>query len=61
VKEVMREVCVDARSDPIETEVMPDHLHLLLDCDPQFGINRLVRSMQGRHRKYLITGRRERI
>ena len=28
-------------------EVMPDHVHLLLDRDPQFGINRLVRSIKG--------------
>ena len=26
----------------IEMEVMPDHVHLLLGCDPQFGIHRLV-------------------
>jgi putative transposase len=29
-------------------EVMPDHVHLLLDCDPQFGIHRLVRGIKGR-------------
>ena len=29
-------------------EVMPDHVHLLLDWDPQFGIHRLVRGINGR-------------
>ena len=48
LKEVIREVCADAESELIEMEVMPDHVHLLLDCDPQFGINRLVRSIKGR-------------
>jgi putative transposase len=37
----------------IEIEVMPDHVHLLLDCDPQFGINRLVRSIKGRAARIL--------
>jgi putative transposase len=48
LKEIIRETCLDARSELIEIEVMPDHVHLLLDCDPQFGINRLVRSIKGR-------------
>jgi putative transposase len=31
----------------IEMEVMPDHVHLLVGCDPQFGIHRLVKLLQG--------------
>src|SRR5258708_25141457 len=31
----------------IEMEVMLDHVHLLVGCDPQFGIHRLVRDIQG--------------
>jgi putative transposase len=26
---------------------MPDHVHLLIEVDPQFGINRAVRSIKG--------------
>lgn len=32
----------------IELEVMPDHVHLLVGCDPQFGIHRLVKLLKGR-------------
>jgi putative transposase len=32
---------------------MPDHVHLLLDMDPQFGIHRLVRLMKGRSSRLL--------
>ena len=53
LKEVIGETCVDARSELIEMEVMADHVHLLLDCDPQFGINRLVRSIKGRSSRLL--------
>lgn len=31
----------------IEMEVMPDHGHLLVGCDPQFGIHRLIKLLKG--------------
>src|SRR5215831_15783661 len=31
----------------IEMEVMPDHVHLLVGCDPQCGIHRLVKVLKG--------------
>jgi len=34
-------------------EVMPDHVHLLVECDPQFGIAKLIRYMKGRSSRYL--------
>ena len=33
--------------DLIEMEVMPDHVHLLVGCDPRFGIHRLVKLLKG--------------
>lgn len=34
-------------------EVMPDHVHLLVGCDPQFGIHRLVKYLKGTSSRYL--------
>jgi putative transposase len=31
----------------IELAVMPDHVHLLVGCDPQFGIHRLIKLLKG--------------
>ena len=31
----------------IELEVRPDQVHLLVGCDPQFGIHRLVKLLKG--------------
>jgi putative transposase len=31
----------------IQVEVMPDHVHLLIGCDPQVGIHRLVKFVKG--------------
>ena len=33
--------------DLIELEVLPDHVHLLVGCDPQLGIHRLVKLLKG--------------
>jgi len=31
----------------VELEVMPDHVHILVGCDPQFGIHKFVRLIKG--------------
>jgi putative transposase len=42
------------RSAPIaELETMPDHVHLRVVCDPQFGIHRLVKQIKGRSSRLL--------
>ncbi len=48
LKELITEVCTDLDADVIELEVMPDHVHLVVGCDPQFGIHRLVKRIKGR-------------
>ena len=35
------------RAEVIALEIMPDHVHLLLEVDPQFGIHRLVKYIKG--------------
>jgi putative transposase len=32
----------------VEMEVTPDHVHLLVEVDPQFGIHKLVKAIKGR-------------
>jgi putative transposase len=53
LKEIIAEVCVETGSELLEMEIMPDHVHLLVECDPQFGINRLIRSIKGRSSRVL--------
>ena len=48
LKDLIAEVCTDLDADVIELEVMPDHVHLVVGCDPQFGIHRLVKRIKGR-------------
>jgi putative transposase len=50
---ILHEVCSEHRAPILELEVMLDHVHLLVECDPQFGIHRLVKLGKGRS-SYLL-------
>lgn len=53
LKGIIREVCAERECNLIEMETMPDHVHLLVECDPQFGIHRLVKQIKGRSSRLL--------
>jgi putative transposase len=37
----------------VELEIMADHVHLRVGCDPQFGIHRLGKYLKGTSSRYL--------
>ncbi len=47
LKRVVERVCLARDAELIELEVMPDHVHLLVDVDPQYGIHRLIKEVKG--------------
>ena len=47
-KEVVLSMQEDNNFAVLEMEVMPDHVHLLLDVDPTIGINVIVSRIKGR-------------
>lgn len=47
LKEIIKDVCLKRQSELIELEVMPDHVHLLVEVDPQYGIHRLIKEIKG--------------
>lgn len=47
LKELIRQKASEFKSEIIELEVMPDHVHLLVEVDPQFGIHRLIKNIKG--------------
>ena len=53
LKAILSEVAAERHAEIIEMEVMPDHVHVLVEVDPQFGIHRLVRHMKGRSSHHL--------
>lgn len=48
LKELIVEICNIKQAELIELEIMPDHVHLLVDVDPQFGIHKLIKLTKGR-------------
>ena len=53
LKEIVRDVCGELGAEIIEMETMPDHIHLLVEVEPQFGIHRLVKRIKGRSSRLL--------
>jgi putative transposase len=53
LKEILHQTATKLQAGIIELEVMPDHVHLLCEVDPQFGIHRLVKRLKGRSSRLL--------
>jgi putative transposase len=53
LKQIIAEVCAEHQAEIEELEVMPDHVHLLVNVDPQFGIHRLMKLIKGRSSRFL--------
>ena len=46
-KKMLYELAEEYRFQILAMEVMPDHIHLLLDCKPQFFISDMIKIMKG--------------
>ncbi|WP_017583128.1 IS200/IS605 family transposase [Nocardiopsis valliformis] len=53
LKQIIREVIDEKGAWLVKMEVMPDHVHLLVEVDPQFGVHRLVKAIKGRSSRLL--------
>ena len=46
LKEVFLKIAQDHGFAILEMEVMPDHVHLLIDCNPRYGIMQCVTDLK---------------
>jgi putative transposase len=53
LKAIIQDVCIACRAKLLKLEVMPNHVHLLVEVDPHYGIHRLVRAIKGRSSRLL--------
>lgn len=53
LKELLIETCADIEVDIIKIELMPDHVHMIIEVDPQFGVHKAIKRMKGRTSKML--------
>ena len=48
LKEIAQAVAEEMRFEIVEMEVLPDHVHMLVEVDPQLGIHKAVKRIKGR-------------
>ncbi|NER51389.1 MAG: IS200/IS605 family transposase [Symploca sp. SIO1A3] len=53
LKELLFEIAEKIQVEIIELETMPDHVHILFECDPQFGVHKVVKIFKGATSRYL--------
>ena len=53
LKELILQTADEHQAEVIELEIMPDHVHILLEVDPQYGIHKLVKQLKGRSSRIL--------
>ena len=53
LQDIIHQVAQEHDAEVIEMEVMPDHVHLLVEVDPQYGIHKLVKQLKGRSSRLL--------
>ncbi len=47
LKEIIQQVADELECEIIELEIMPDHVHMLCEVDPQFGVHKFVKRVKG--------------
>ena len=53
LKELLLSYAANMNVDILEMEIMPDHVHLLVEVDPQYGIHKTVKALKGYTSKVL--------
>lgn len=55
LEQIITEIAEERKAEIIELEIMPNHVHLLVELAPQYGIHKLVKQMKGRSSRLLRT------
>jgi putative transposase len=53
LKELIEKIAQELKVDIIEVETDKDHVHILAEVDPQFGVNQFVRKLKGKTSRIL--------
>ena len=53
LKELVYEISSELKAEVIEVETDKDHIHLLVEVDPQFGVSNYVKKLKGRTSRIL--------
>jgi putative transposase len=53
LKDIIYSLCEDLKAEILELEIMSDHVHLLVEIDPQLGIHLLIKKLKGKSSRLL--------
>lgn len=48
LRSIILEICKIRQAEIIALETMPDHVHILVEVDPQYGIHKLIKEIKGK-------------
>jgi len=51
--EMIREICREYEADVLGLEIMPDHVHLLVELPPAVPLSRFIQTLKGRSSRVL--------
>lgn len=54
IKEMLQEIAKTNGFEIVTMEVMPDHVHLLVDCKPQHYIPNIIKALKGNTARFLF-------
>ena len=53
LKKILLDTSIDVQAEILEMETDKDHVHLLISCDPQMGIHRVIKRLKGKSSRLL--------
>ena len=53
LNELISSMCLELSVELIGLEIMPDHVHLLVDIDPQFGVHKFIKHVKSKTSRLL--------
>lgn len=52
-KEIVNNIALEKKVSMLEMEVMPDHIHMLVEVDPQYGVHKFIKQVKGKTSRFL--------
>lgn len=53
LRKILPKLAEEVEAKIIDIEIMVDHIHMIIDCNPRFGITKVIRHLKGKSSKYL--------
>jgi putative transposase len=53
LKDIIQAIASELDCELIQLEIMPDHVHILCEVDPQFGVHKFIKAVKGRSSRLL--------